>query len=89
MHSVLQGSGWVYYHTSLIRWSEPRLDWNTEDPFTRIKRAIEQADMAKACGHSFGYFEMTSLRCVPDLKRDPSRDRLSICFGRTWPRVSQ
>jgi hypothetical protein len=54
-------SGWVHYHTSLIRWSEPRLARETQQPFTRIKQAIEQADMAKACGDSFGYFDITSL----------------------------
>jgi hypothetical protein len=62
------GSGWVHYHTSLIRWSEPRLAENTEEPFTRIKQAIEQADMAKACGDSFGYFDITSLRCASNLR---------------------
>jgi hypothetical protein len=53
------GSGWVHY--KLIRWSEPRLAGDTEQPFTRIQQAIEQADMAKVCGDSFGYFDITSL----------------------------
>jgi hypothetical protein len=51
------GSGSVHCHTSLIRWRAR----DTEQPFTRIKQAIEQADMAKACGDSFGYFDITSL----------------------------
>jgi hypothetical protein len=52
----------------LIRWSVPRLAENTEEPFTRIKQAIEQAGTAKACGDSFGYFDITSLRCASNLR---------------------
>jgi hypothetical protein len=85
------GSEWLGTLPGKLDTTE-RTSWlvrDTEQPFTKIKRAIQRADMAKTCEDSFGYFDITSLRCVPDLKRDPSRDRLSICFGRTWPRVCQ